>query len=380
MRTSTSALFIIFMLTASALASQENLLDLMDQSKEGREILNAIYLQLNTAGPNLERGKIMEVLTTAKQNADKSSRRHKQKRIRHKRTCRSEKAILRNHTNANERHEFTVNRHLNANKHALTKNQQFIDRSKRELNSYVALSNLLKANRAKWNGFIKGRMARMQLVIRLLRKVRRHLINQHKAAMGTEFVEVKPDFISALSELRVEFTNMEDSFDGLRPIIANLIQSSATPAVVGKNVLRSRLIKLLKTIIKAIRKRRDLLEQFDEGANSLFEALLKSFDENNTRVSKLLERLAHEKNLLEKRQGALGDALKRAHRITVLSEEALHIRIRQCRRTRVRNARLRVRIQKIRNIVAQIEEILQERFGKLKTFFVERKMKFEETQ
>jgi hypothetical protein len=79
MRTSTSALFIIFMLTASALASQENLLELMDQSKEGRDILNAVYLQLHTAGPNLERGKIMEVLTTCRQNAAKSENRQKNK-------------------------------------------------------------------------------------------------------------------------------------------------------------------------------------------------------------------------------------------------------------------------------------------------------------
>jgi len=378
MRTSTSALFIMFMITASALASQENLLDLMDQSKEGRDILNSIYLELHTASPNLERGKIIEVLTTAKRNADKSQRRQKQKLVRHRKNCRAEKAILRNHTNENERHQFTINRHLAANGHALHKNAQFITRLKKELDSYVALSNLLKANRAAWNTFVKGRLDRMAKVVRLLRKARRHLINEHKAAMGTEFVEVKSDFITALSELRVEFTNTEDNFDGLRPIIANLLQSSATPQVVGKNVLRSRLIKLLKGIIKVIRKRRDLLEQHHEAADAIFEALLKSFDENITRVKKLLERLAHEKNLLEKRQGALRDSTKRAKRITHLSHAVEEIRHNQCHRVKVRNARLRVSIQKVRNIVAQIEEILQERFGKLKTFFMERKMKFEE--
>jgi len=368
----------MFMITASALASQENLLDLMDQSKEGRDILNSIYLELHTAGANLERGKILEVLTTAKQNADKSQRRQKQKIKRHRTQCKSEKAILRNHTNENERHEFTINRHLNANLHAIHKNGQFIERSKKELASYIALSNLLKANRAKWNEFVKGRLDRMGKVVRLLRKARRHLINEHKAAMGTEFVEVKSDFITALSELRVEFTNTEDNFDGLRPIIANLLQSSATPQVVGKNVLRSRLIKLLKGIIKVIRKRRDLLEQHNEAADSIFEALLKSFDENKTRVQKLLERLAHEKSLLDKRQGALKFSRKRAHRITKLSHLVEEIRHTDCHRYNVRNAKLRVSVQKVRNIVAQIEEILQERFGKLRTFFMERKMKFEE--
>jgi len=378
MRTSTSALFVIFLLTASALASQENLLELMDQSAEGRDLLNSIYLQLDTAHPNLDRGKIMEVLTTAKQNADKSSRRQKAKMKRHKGSCKRDKALLGKHSSENERNEFTIGRHLNANRHALRKNQQFIERSTHERDAYIALSNLLKANRASWTGFVKGRLNKMAKVVKLLRKARRHLINEHKAAMGTEFVEIKPDTLTALAQLRVEFTNIEDNFDGLRPIIASLLQSCNTAPVVGKNVLRSRIIKLLKGIIKVIRKRRDLLEQQHEGADAIFEALLKSFDENKTRVSKLLERLAHEKNLLGKRQGALRDSLKRAHRITVLSHGVEGIRRKQCRRVTVRNARLRVSLQKVRNIVAQIEEILQERFGALKTFFVERKMKFEE--
>jgi len=376
----TSALFLILMITASALASQDELLQMMDQSKEGKDILNAIYLQLHTAGANLERGKIMEVLTTAKQNADKSQRRQGKKLKRHKKNCKKERALLRNHTNANERHEYTVNRHLHANAHALRKNQQFIDRSKKELEAYNSLGNLLKANRAKWGEFINGRIARMGKVIKILRKARRNLINQHKIAMGSEFVEVSADYLTSFNEIRSEFAGIEDHFDGLRPIISNLIQSSATPQVVGKNVLRSRLIRLLKTIIKNIRKRRDVLEQYHEGAESIFEALLKSFDENKTRISKLLERLAHEKNLLEKRQGALKEGLKRAHNITVLSGAAEAIRTRQCRRVKVRNARLRVSIQKIRSIVAQIEEILQERYGKLKSFFLERKMKFETTK
>jgi hypothetical protein len=367
------------LLTASALASQENLLELMDQSKEGRDILNAIYLQLHTTGPNLQRGKIIELLTTCKQNANKSENQQKQRLARARSNCKSDLAALKKNVNDNEKHAYTINRHLNANRHALTKNQQFIDRSTNERNSYEGLSNLVKANRAQWNAFVNGRLQRQATVIKLLKRARRHLVNAHKAAMGTEFVEISPEVITSLAELRVEFTNTEDHFDGLRPIIANLLQNMAAP-VLGKNVLRSRLIRILRTIVKAISKRRDLLEQQNEGANSIFEALLKSFAENNTRVQKLLERLSHEKNLLGRRQSSLNDSYKRAQGITALSQQAAHIRGNQCHRVKVRNARLHVAIQKIRNVVAQIEEILQERFGALKTFFVERKMKFEDKQ
>jgi hypothetical protein len=379
MKANTSALFLIFLFTASVFASQENLLELMDQSKEGRDILNAIFLQLHTTGAHLQRGKIIELLTTAKQNANKSENRQKQRLARARAQCTSDLKVLNAHLSQNEKHEFTINRHLNANQHAINKNQQFITRSTNEKNNYVALKNLVKANRAAWRSFVNGRMARQTAIIRLLKNARKQLINAHKAALGTEFVEVKPEVISALSELRVEFTNTEDHFDGLRPIIANLLQNMSN-AVVGKNVLRSRLINLLKLIVRAVGQRRDLLEQQNEAANAIFEALLKTFNENITRVDKLLERLSHEKNLLSKRGLALTDSLARAQRITKLSVRAASTKNRQCHQIKVRNARLHVATQKIRNVVAQIEEMLQERFGALKTFFLERKMKFEDKQ
>jgi len=217
----------------------------------------------------------------------------------------------------------------------------------------------------------------MNHIIKLLRKARRHLINQHKVAMGTEFVEVKPETISALSELRVEILNIDEKLGGLRPIINSLLETIVSPPRLGKNGIRVHLIRILKAIIKSIRKRRDVLEQQNAGAKSIFEALLKSFEENMTRISKLLERLSDEKKILEKRQSALNDSHKRAHVITILSQKAAELRGGQCRRIKVRNAQLHVSLQKIKSIVAQIEEMLQERFGKLKSYFLQRQMKFD---
>ena len=188
---------------------------------------------------------------------------------------------------------------------------------------------------------------------------------------------MNPEYLSSLSELRSEFTNTEDHLDGLRPIITSLLETMRSRQV-GKNVIRVRIIKLMKEIVKRINHSRDLLEQQNESANALFEALIKNFDENKTRVTKLLQRLAHEKTLLSRRMASLTDSKNRANRITVLSESVAEIRNNQCKRIQVRNARLHVSTQKIRNVVAQIESILQERFGALKTFFVQRKMRFDE--
>ena len=375
MKTSTSALFIIFLLSASALASQENTLELMDQTPEGSKILNAIYLELKTAGANLQTGKIHELLQVTKQNVAKSENRQKQRLARNKSNCKKDLATLRLHARTNSQSEFTITRHLNSNQHAIRKNQQFIARSTTESNSYQSLSNSLKANRNNWNTFTQSTIQGMTKIVRLLKKARQHLVKNHKSALGAEFVEILPECAASLSEIRVEFTNTEDNLDGLRPIISSLLETMSSAPLVGKNVIRARLIRLLRQIIKSLVRRRDRLEQVNEGANAIFEALLKSFAENKLRIAKLLERLAHEKNLLEKRGSSLVDSQKRAHNITELSQKVTLLRRNQCRRIRTSNAKLHVRLQKVKNTVAQIEEILQERYGVLKAFFLEKKSK-----
>jgi len=378
MKSSTSSIFIILLLAASTLASHDTVLEMIDQSKEGRDILNAIFLELHTAGPNLQTGKILEVLKTCKSNASKSENQQIQRLARSAKNCVADHNLLHKHVSANEKAEFTISRHLNANNHAVHKNQQFIDRSKDEFNSYGGLNNLLKANKAQWNTFINGRLGRLTNIVKLLKRARKQLVLSHKAAMGS-FIEMKPEFTNSLSELRVEFTNTEDHLEGLRPIISSLLETMRSVAV-SKNVIRSRLIRILKSVVKSIHSQRDILEQQNESANALFDALMKSFAENQIRVTKLVERLSHEKGLLGKRQVSLNDSRTRANRITVLSESAAHIRQTQCHRMKLRNSRLHVSTQKVKNVVAQIEAILQERFGALKTFFIERKLRVGATQ
>ena len=110
--------------------------------------------------------------------------------------------------------------------------------------------------------------------------------------------------------------------------------------LVGKKVIRVRIIKLMKEIVKRIYHSRDPVEQHNESNNGLFEALIKNFVENKTRITKLLQRLAQEKSLLSTRMAYLTDSKNTANRITVLSESIDEIRNHQCMRIQVRKARL----------------------------------------
>jgi len=257
--------------------------------------------------------------------------------------------------------------------HATTKNRQYIDRNKGEFNSYDQLSNLIVANRGKWNEWHSNSLSNMNKVLTALRRARKILRNAQRVAHGSAFIELKGEDLTALSEIRVEITSTNDEFDGLRPIITSLLQTMSEVPQIGKSEIRRRVLRVLKALIKTMQAGRDRLERRNEGAQALYEALLKNFAENKTRCQKLERRLVSERDVLVKRQVALSDSLKRARNITRLSKQVFQVRHRQCRSSKRRNARLFVRLQKMRNIVAQIEEILQERFGNMKSYFIERK-------
>jgi len=367
------------------------------------------------ASPNLDRGKFFEILKTSKQNAAKMEAGAKARVARKKAACKNDLKALHKMGMENEKSEFTITRHVNSNVHATKKNTQYIDRSKEELEQYEALRNLLKVNKQKFEEYQKKSILNIVKVIELVKNGRKLLKTHHKAAVkhaakavkhaaahekhavahgkhtapvkhvapgkkSAKFIEVESEFVTGLSEIRVEFANTFDNINGLRPIISSLFQTMADANKVGKEVIRNRLLRLLHEIIKVLNKRKDDLEARSEGANAVFEALLKGCDENKTRVQKLQERLAGERNSLNKRQGALSDSKNRAHNITQFSRTALAVRGQQCIEMKERHAKLMISIQKSKNIVAQIEEILQERFGQLKGFFIERKMKLLKTE
>jgi len=274
------------------------------------------------------------------------------------------------------------------------KNNQYLSRSKEEFNGYDALRNLVMNNRKNWVAFLETSRGNIRKIMEIGRSVVVLLRHAHAAAHAAAhakktpqkkpvaqgkkaFIELKDEFFKSLSELRVEFANTNDTQDGLKPIISSLLETLAEPNHAGKAQVRGRVIKILKGIGKLLRGSLEFIDTLIEGSNAYFDALLRNLEENKTRVQKLQQRLSNESTSLEARRQALGDGLTRASNITALSGNALRERRMQCRNIQMRHAHLKVSTQKIRNIVAQLEEILSERFGNLKSYFIERKMKLE---
>jgi len=375
MRTCLNTLFFILLLTTSTLCSQENILELIDQSPEGRDILNAIYLEVKIASPELNRGAVYQILQNTKRNAQRNEVEHKANLARHASSCKNDTAVLHGNMIENQRHDMTISRHLNSNNHAIGRNGKYISRALAEFNQYESLRNLITVNRERFSTFTKTSIEKSKKINELMTNAKKLLIAASKQAAGHAFIQLPSNLISGFTEIRVEFANISDNMNGLRPIISSLLQVMADPSNVGKDAIRAHLVKMLHDVKKSISQRIDELEQRLDGADAVFEALLKNIAENKTRVQKLQERLDSERVSLEKRKSVLVDARTRSANITNLSKSAIEIRHQQCANMREDSTRRVVSNQKLKNIVAQIEEILQERFGQLKGFFIERKMR-----
>jgi hypothetical protein len=372
MKSVTLCLLLVIFAFASC---HDNVFELIDKSKEGQDILNAIFLQ-SSATPGKVAGKAASVIAACR-NAVRKSEDGQAARVR-----RLESACLRDHqalnrmVHENRKNQFTVSRHLNANVHANKKNQQYIDRTRAEKNSYNSLKNLLVANRKQWNAFHSRALHTVNQTIHLLRRALAELVKRHKIAQGSEFIELSGDYVTTLSEVRVDFANSGESFDGLKPIIGSLLQTMSETSVAGKSDIRKRIIRIIRAIIRLLKKNRDRLETRNERGQALFESLLQNFKENIIRVSKLLARLLQEQRGLTSRRRALEDSLSRARRITRLSKKVLAIRQEQCASTRQRNARLHVRLQNIKHIVANLRVVLHES-GNFGSFFQSRQVKLD---
>jgi hypothetical protein len=369
-----SALFLLLILVPSLLCEQ-SILEMIETVPEAKEVMNAIYLQVHMKGANLQTGDIYNVLKYARTRADNQEASMKQRMDSTKKECESDLQNFGAKVHENQKWEFTVTRHVNNNDRAHSRVQAFIDRTGVEKNDYEALSNLVQAGFKDWQAFQKTAIADMQKALTLIKQARTALrkAGEKKPAL----FEIKEDheYFTNLNEIRVGFQQNNANLEGFRPVISKLLELMAKPAAVDKPAVRRKLSLLFKKIARQIRERKNEVEASNERAEAMFNAILESYKDNLLRISKLLERLRKEMSEINDRTKALNDTRARAVSIKERSKTVFTLRKAACIAHGERFARLAVSLQKIRNIVAQIAEILSERFGALKGYFLERNSK-----
>jgi hypothetical protein len=242
------------------------------------------------------------------------------------------------------------------------------------VNDYQALSGIIQASWTEWQSVQNSTIAGVNQVRKILSQARAQL---RHAGQNASFLQISENsqYFTNLNEIRVTFENSFVDLQGFRPIITKLFQLMAQTEAVNKAEVRLKLLALFKKIKGEISNIRDEVEASRASQGAIFSAILESYKENLVRLKKLLERLNHEKTDLERDAIELAGSSKDSTLITTSSDEIFTERKRQCIAYVVEITKISVEVQKLRSIIAQLGETLEERFGNLKSYFLQREIK-----
>jgi len=344
---------------------------MIEKDSEGKEVMNAVLMQVQMKGATLQQGDIYKVLKFTRDKADKLEASIAKKKKKNRNACKTDLKDFAGKVHENQKWEFTIGRHVQNNDRQAARLKNYIDRVSQEQEDYQALQKIIEAAWGKWKDFQAQALASLKKVLQGLKKARNSLRSLDEKAALVQLNEGS-EYFSNLNEVRVDLEGNAVNLEGFRPIITKLLELMAKGDAVSKPLVRRKLRDILRKISRQIRERRNEIKAINERQNAIFSALIESYKENLLRIKKLLDRLNKEADHLHKRGVDLKDSDAQARKITNVSKDIFTTRKRQCIAYAKRVATMFVSIQKKSNIVAQIGEILAERFGALKTFFIEK--------
>jgi len=353
------------------LCSNPNLFQMIEKVPQAKSIMNAIHLQVKLSGSDLQKGDILKVLKTAQENADNTHTEEEAELKVAKADCEADLPKFEDAIQINQKWEFTVSRHLNQINRNQGHIQAFITRTVEEKNQYIALSNIITDSWNKWQSYQNSTLADLSKVQDLLSKARTQLRNLNNNSTSTSFLQLNEnsEYFTNLNEIRVNFENTFVELQGFRPLITKLFQLMGNGDNMNKADVRNKLLALFLKISKELNNIADEIEANRAKQDSIFSSLIESYKENLIRIEKLLERLNQENKDLAHDAADLTVSNKEAVQITTAAKEIFRLRKKECLEYAENIARIAVEISHTRSVVSQIQELMTEEFGNMKSYF-----------
>ena len=378
--TKTNAIFLILLIMPAFLCyTNPSILSMIEKAPEGKELMNSIYLQVRLKGDNLDQGCIQTILEFAKNTADQEERAIKaQLHIDHEDCIKDLESFSKKVTD-NQKFEFTIGRHVSNNKRALNSVDALINRATNEKNDYEDLQKIIGISWENWKKFQKSDLEEFAKVRDLLdqaRKALKKLSATHDSKESLIQLSDKSEYFTNLNEIKLNFQSTFVQLQGFRPIITKLFELISKVPVVSKDAIRLKISRIMRKIREQLKDMEDEILAAQERQDAIFNAILEGYKENISRISRVLERLEKERAEHALKAADLLNTFKDSKTITGLSTKLFKFRKDSCIESVKKAGKDSLNNAKIRNIVAQIGEIISEKFGSLKTYFLQRDVSF----
>jgi len=381
-----SLIFLLMILFLHSTSCQSDILELIDKTPEGKQILNNVFLQTKLMGPDLEINQLRQVLkyteTTIKTEESKT--------VEHvegfKQDCSNDIKELKSIWTENQDKHFLLLRHLSAARRVAKGKKKLIERADEEFDNYKKFQIFIQENRAGWDEYYNKAKKNNQVVLTLLDQIKNqfnHLDSlsakaekDQNSQNGTAFLELPTEYTSSLAEVKNEFENANDSFGGMRPVVINMLELLKDHKAVSNPLVRTNLRDLFHAIREKVRESNEELEEQNEQQVALFNGLNSAFSANIKRTETVLNTLKKAYDVINTKKDKIEVAAQNAENLSKKAGTIVKLRKEECSGLIDYYEANRARNTKIMNVVGQLNEIIMDRFTSLNSYFMQREMTY----
>ena len=363
-----TALFLIFLVAPLAFAQHE-ILNMLDTTAEGKEVLDSLFIQTKLMGANLDAASLRNFLNSnyKRIEAEKTTALQYHKAL--KGGCVADLKKLQKLHREHEDRQLKLKRRLQFIKRASKVNGSFLERASEELDNYRKFEAYIRDNKNAWTAYYNTVSTNFNKVSAILRSA----LAAGRGAKGAAFVELPENYHTSLAEIRLQVEATDAEFIGMGPILSNLVEVMAEAS--AKPHVRQAVRGLIQALIEHVRDRLEEIEEEHEHQSALFSHLEKAFHDNVTRSEKDVAALKSTAKSIDARKASIKSSFEHA---STLSDKVLNIhdiRSSECSHYRAGASAAAIRREKINSIITQVEEIILNQSSGLKSFFLQREMR-----
>jgi hypothetical protein len=364
-----TALFLICLIFPIAFA-QEDVLNMIDKTPEGKEMLDHLFIQTKLMGESLDINALGQFLRTNRDRLAAEQKERREHAASEQGACKAHHSEIRSLLHDHQARELSLRRQLEAVKRTSKRAENHVERASDELDNYKKFEHFIQNNKAAWVKYYTTYKASYEAANKIFAGV---LAVTKKA--GASFVQLPADYESSLSQMKMEVESSEFDFMGMGPVVSNLMEIMSNSNAMIKPDVVMKVRGVVESLQEAESERWEAVEDENEHQSALFEHLEKAFHENIERSNKEVSGTKVAADAISKRRDALNGAADHAGNLAGRVESIGSLRAHECRKLKNGNRHSVVRVEKINSIIAELSDILATKSAGLKSFFIQREMK-----
>jgi hypothetical protein len=268
-----TCLFLIFLIAPLAFCQHE-ILNMLDNTAEGKEVLDALFVQTKLMGDNLDAASLRQFLNNNYKRAQSEKAEIAAQNKKRSADCKSDLKQLAAFLHEHEDRKLELKRRVEFVKRASKVNGGFLNRADEELSNYRKFAEYIHKNKEAWTLYYKTVTTNFASISNILKSARSAL----RPRKGAAFVEVAEDsdvFSTNLAEIKLQVEATDAEFVGMGPILSNLVEIMAE--AVNKSDVRQKTKELVSLLIDNVR---DRVEEIEEENDPNWRSTVVSLDVN----------------------------------------------------------------------------------------------------